>query len=194
MNHFSPFPFVRYTVLLISGILLYNFLPFSNIPLFTKIGIGLLFTYSFLFVFRQRIKNQLLTGIIGGLILIFSGYCLSFLRTERNSTQHYSHHIGEFEYFEVVVDNLVEEKENSWKTVAVVHSVISNNSILPTSGKILLYFDNKTVEKPKYGDIFFVKGNPQEIASPKNPEEFDYQNYMRRQNIDYQQYLRGENI
>ena len=89
---------------------------------------------------------------------------------------------------------MVEEKDNSWKTIGIVRSVISNNSILPTSGKILLYFDNKTIEKPKYGDIFFVKGNPQEIASPKNPEEFDYQNYMRRQNIGYQQYLRTENI
>lgn len=133
-------------------------------------------------------------GIIGGTILIFTGYFLSFLRTENNSAQHYSHYVGKFEYFEIAVDNLVEEKENSWKTVGVIRSIISNNSILPTSGKILLYFDNKTIEKPKYGDIFFVKGNPQEIASPKNPEEFDYQNYMRRQNIEHQQYLRAENL
>ncbi len=135
-----------------------------------------------------------MTGIVGGLILIFTGYFLSFLRTEKNSFHHYSHQIGKFEYFEVVIDNLVEEKDNSWKTVGIVRSIITNNSILPTSGKILLYFDNKTIEKPKYGDVFFVKGNPQEISSPKNPEEFDYQNYMRRQNISYQQYLRIENL
>ena len=158
------------------------------------IGIGLLLIYSILFIFRKRIKNQLLTGIIGGLILIFVGHFLSFLRTENNYSQHYSHQIGKFEYFEIVVDNLVEEKDNSWKAVGIIRSIISNNSILPTSGKILLYFDNKTIEKPKYGDVFFVKGNPQEIASPKNPEEFDYQNYMRRQNIGYQQYLRVENL
>jgi competence protein ComEC len=169
-------------------------LPIFNLPAFAGIGLSLLLIYSTLFIFRQRIKNQLLTGIIGGLILIFVGYFLSFLRTEKNSSQHYSHQIGKFEYFEVVVDNLVEEKENSWKTVGVIRSVITNNSILPTSGKILLYFDNKSIEKPKYGDVLFVKGNPQEIASPKNPEEFDYQNYMSRQNIDYQQYLRVENF
>lgn len=194
MNHFSPYPFVRYTILLIFGICLYNFFPFSNLSIFEGIGVVLFFIYCFLFTFRKRIKNQLLTGIIGGLILIFTGYFLSFLRTDKNSSQHYSHQIGKFEYFEVVIDNLVEEKDNSWKTVGVVRSIIANNSILPTSGKILLYFDNKTIEKPKYGDVFFVKGNPQEIASPKNPEEFDYQNYMRRQNISYQQYLRAENL
>lgn len=194
MNHFSPFPFVRYTILLISGIILYYLLPYSNLPLFISFHIILLGIYGFLFIFRQRIKNPLLTGIIGGLILISTGYVLSFLRTENNSTQHYSHHAGKFEYFEVVVDNLVEEKDNSWKTVGVIRSIISNNSILPTSGKILLYFDNKTIEKPKYGDVFFVKGNPQEIAPPKNPEEFDYQTYMRWQNIEFQQYLRADNV
>ena len=75
------------------------------------------------------------------MILISAGYFLSFLRTENNSYQHYSNHIGKFEYFEVVVDNLVEEKDNSWKTIGVIRSVISNNLILPASGKILLYFD-----------------------------------------------------
>ena len=194
MNHFSPYPFVRYTILLIIGICYYNFLPIFNHPAFAGIGLSLLLIYSTLFIFRQRIKNQLLTGIIGGLILAFTGYSLSFLRTEKNGSQHYSHQVGKFEYFEVVIDNLVEEKENSWKTVGIVRSIISNNSILPTSGKILLYFDNKSIEKPKYGDVFFIKGNPKEIASPKNPEEFDYQNYMRRQNIDYQQYIRAENF
>ena len=194
MNHFSPYPFVRYTILLIFGICFYNFYPTSNLPLFAGIGLVILLIYSILFIFRKRIKNQLLTGIVGGMILISTGYFLSFLRTENNSSQHYSHQIGKFEYFEIVVDNLVEEKDNSWKTIGIVRSIISNDSILPTSGKILLYFDNKTIEKPKYGDIFFVKGNPQEIASPKNPEEFDYQNYMHRQNISYQQYLRTENL
>jgi len=194
MNHFSPFPFVRYTILLISGIFLYNFLPFSNLPFLMGVGITILFLYSFFFIFRKRFKSPLLAGIIGGAILIFTGYFLSFLRTENNRAQHYSQYIGKFEYFEVAVDNLVEEKENSWKTIGIIRSIISNNSILPASGKILLYFDHTTIEKPKYGDYFFVKGNPQEIASPKNPEEFDYQKYMRRQNIEYQQYLRAENL
>lgn len=194
MNHFSPFPFVRYTILLIIGICFYDFFPTLNIKILLGIGLILVLIYSTFFILRKRIKDPLVTGIIGGLILIFFGYFLSFLRTENNYSQHYSHQIGKFEYFEVVVDNLVEEKDNSWKTVGVVRSVISNNSVLSTSGKILLYFDNKTIQKPKYGDVFFVKGNPQEIASPKNPEEFDYQNYMRRQNIGYQQYLRIENL
>ena len=194
MNHFSAFPFVRFTFCLILGIVLYHYFPIHDISIFVGLLIFSVLGFITLFVFRQRFKNQFLSGIFGALVLGLSGYVLSFLRTENNSSQHYSHNVGNFEYFEVVVDNLVEEKEKSWKTVGEVKSVLVGNEILPVSGKILLYFDNNSVEKPRYGDVFFVKGNPQKIASPKNPQEFDYQRYMFYQQIEFQQYLRQENI
>lgn len=194
MNYFSTFPFVRYTILLVAGILFYRFFPFLPIYLMGGYWLFITFFYLSLFIFRRKIKNQLLTGFTGVLFLILTAYIISFLKTENNNPQHYAHFAEQFQYYEVVVDNLVEEKENSWKCTGQVRSIIVNNEILSTSGKILLYFDNHTVEKPHYGDVFFVKGIPQEISPPKNPEEFDYQQYMRNQNISYQQYLRSENI
>lgn len=194
MNHFSTFPFVRYVILLIVGILLYRFFPSFSIYFVFGSWIFFAFLYAAFFIFRRKITNHLFAGFAGSLFLILTAYGISFLKHEVNYPQHYTHWVENIQYYEVIVDNLVEEKENSWKSVGQVRSVIINNEILPTSGKILLYFDNRTVEKPRYGDIFFVKGSPQEIASPKNPEEFDYQQYMRNQNINYQQYLRSENI
>ena len=194
MNHFSAFPFVRFTVLLIIGILLYHYFPAQNILIYSELLIFSILCFAILFIVRQRFKSSTMTGILGTLILGLSGFVISFLRTENNSSQHYTHNVGKFEYFEVVVDNLVEEKENSWKTVGEVKSILVRNEILPASGKILLYFDNNSVEKPHYGDVFFIKGNPQKIAFPKNPQEFDYQRYMYYQQIEYQQYLRQENI
>ncbi len=194
MNHFSEFPFVRFTFFLIVGIVIYHYFPKQNISTFVVVLIFSVFSFALLFIFQQRFKSLILLGILGALILGLSGYVISFLRTENNSSQHYSHEVGKFEYFEVVVDNLVEEKENSWKTVGEIKSVLIGNEILPVSGKILLYFDDNSVEKPHYGDVFFVKGNPQKITSPKNPQEFDYQRYMYYQQIEFQQYLRQENI
>ena len=194
MNHFSTFPFVRYVILLIVGILLYRFFPSFSIYFVFGSWIFFAFLYAAFFIFRRKITNHLFAGFAGSLFLILTAYGISFLKHEVNYPQHYTHLVENIQYYEVIVDNLVEEKENSWKGVGQVRSVIINNEILSTSGKILLYFDNRTVEKPRYGDIFFVKGSPQEIASPKNPEEFDYQQYMRNQNINYQQYLRSENI
>ena len=194
MNYFSAFPFVRFTFFLIVGIALYHYFPIQNLSILVGLLIFLVLCFAVLFILQKRFKNLIFSGIFGALILGLSGYIISFLRTENNSSQHYSHNVGKFEYFEVVVDNLVEEKENSWKTIGEVKSVLIGNEILPATGRILLYFDNNSVEKPHHGDIFFVKGNPQKIAPPKNPQEFDYQRYMSYQQIEFQQYLRQENI
>jgi competence protein ComEC len=194
MNNFSAFPFIRFAYFLIIGIVLYHYFPVQNLSIIIGLLIFSVLCFAFLFIFQRRFKSLIFSGIFGALILGLSGYIISFLRTENNSFQHYSHSVGKFEYFEVIVDNLVEEKENSWKTVGEVKSVLIANEILPVSGKILLYFDNNSVEKPHYGDVFFVKGNPQKIASPKNSQEFDYQRYMYYQQIEFQQYLRQENI
>jgi len=39
-----------------------------------------------------------------------------------------------------------------------------------------------------------IKGNPQEISAPKNPEEFDYRQYMAWQNIAFQQFCPASKI
>lgn len=191
MNYFASFPFVRFTIALILGIVFYDFFT----PFYIKvIFVGLLFSllvYVGFYLSRQRFNNQLLMGFLACMSLTMTGIILTFLSTESNFPQHYSHHHKEIQYYEAIVDNLTEEKENSWKSIAEVRSVIINNQILPSSGKILLYFDNKSVEKPNYGDVFLIKGNPQVITSPKNPEEFDYHQYLAWQNIGFQQYCRA---
>jgi competence protein ComEC len=194
MNHFSAFPFIRFTFFLIIGIVIYQYFPSVSITIIIELLLFGVFSFLLMYIFNERFKNQIFSGIFGALILIFSGYAISYLRTEKNSSQHYSHSVGKFEYYEVVVDNLVEEKENSWKTVGEVRSVVTGNEILPVTGKILLYFDNHSVEKPCYGDVFFVKNTPQKIVLPKNPEEFNYKRYLSYQQIEFQQYLRQENI
>ncbi|MEA5140326.1 ComEC/Rec2 family competence protein [Arcicella rigui] len=194
MNNFTQFPFVRFCIALIVGIVLYNYFTPTNIigAIATCLCLGL--AYVTLFIFRQRFKNQLLVGCTGLLWLCSSGYLLAFLHDEKSYPQHYSHQLQGVSHYEVIVDNLVEEKENSWKVVTEVRALVKSNEILPAKGKILLYLDNHTVDKPNFGDVLLIKGKPQEIASPKNPEEFNYQQYMRWQNIDFQQYCRASMI
>ncbi len=69
-----------------------------------------------------------------------------YLNTDTNNPQHYAHKAEKLKYYEVIVDNLVEEKEKSWKTVGRIRSAVVDNEILPLTGKVLLYFDN---ESPK---------------------------------------------
>ena len=194
MNYFSPFPFVRFTIALILGIVIYNFFTPSHLQTIFVVWLLSISIYIALYIFRQQFKNHLLIGFAGCMVLLLTGLLRTFLVTESNFPQHYSQYVSKLSHYEVIVDNLVEEKENSWKCVAEIRSVIVNNQILPSSGKILLYFDNHTVEKPNYGDVYLIKGNPQEISAPKNPEEFDYRQYMAWQNIAFQQFCQASKI
>lgn len=194
MNNFTQFPFVRFCIALILGIVLYNYFTLANIIGVVVAWLCFSLAYAIIFIFRQRFKNQLLVGCIGLLFLCTSGYLLAFLNNEKSYPQYYSHQLQGVSHYEVIVDNLVEEKENSWKVVAEVRALVKSNEILPAKGKILLYLDNHTVDKPNFGDVLLIKGKPQEITSPKNPEEFNYQQYMSWQNIDFQQYCRASMI
>jgi competence protein ComEC len=194
MNQFSTFPFIRFTIFLGIGITLYYYFPVLEHQLIFPLWTSSVFIYGFLFNFRKHLKNPVLLGLAGSIFLISSGYFLMYLNTDTNNPQHYAHKAEKLTYYEVIMDNLVEEKEKSWKTVGRIRSAVVDNEILPLTGKVLLYFDNESVEKPKYGDVFFVKGNLQKISQPKNPEEFDYQRFMLNQNVICQQYLRAENI
>jgi competence protein ComEC len=189
MNKFSRFPFLRFLLVFILGIVLYDYFPIATIKFLVYGCLGVGMAYSYLFIRKDTINNPLLIGMVGCVFLITTGYLLAYLHTPKTYPQHYTHSQTIVDYYEVTVDNLVEEKEKTWKTTGEVRSIINHNGILSTSGKILLYFDNNSIEKPCYGDVFMVKATPQIIMPPKNPQEFDYQLYLSRQGVYCQQYL-----
>lgn len=45
------------------------------------------------------------------------------------------------------------------------------------------------IESKIEGVTLFIKGSPSPIAAPRNPHDFDYQNYMKRKGVMYQQYV-----
>ncbi len=188
---FSPFPFVRYCLALIVGIVAYLYFPFYHVSLW---GVLLWIFIFYLIYFKRFIeKNRGLLGTLGMVFLCLSGYLLTYLRTESNQPNHFMYSLGKFSHYQVVVESLVEEKANSWKVLAEVKS-LKNLPHLNATGKVLLYLDKNSIPKPHYGDRLLIKGNPQLVASPKNPEEFDYKRYLRFQGIYHQQYLRDTNV
>lgn len=186
MNLFSPFPFVRYSLALISGILIYQYLPFYHFSVWLFYSL-LFFIHLYL---RKKKKHSVFTGLSSLLFLIISGFLLAFINKESNRPDHFSHSINKATYYEVAISSFVEEKAKSYKAVAEVRKLFINHAFIPVSGKVLLYFDHHIPEKPKYGDIILIKGNPVPIEKPKNPEEFDYKEFMSLQQTDFQQYLR----
>jgi competence protein ComEC len=184
---FSPFPFLRYTIFFIVGVVLYTHTGIREQWLWW-LGICLALSY---WIALRVSKNKILLGILGCTLLIMSGYLLALVHT-RSFDEDYFTKINHTHY-EVIVNGLVEEKANSWKAIAEVQGVSENSKTTKASGEVLLYFDKDDFQKPKYGDVFFVKGPAQAVESPKNPEEFDYKRYLSFQGIYHQQFVRDTN-
>jgi competence protein ComEC len=184
---FSNFPFIRFTIALIFGILLYNLFKIDfNSGLYILPIVG--FAYGLVLYFYKGISRNFL-GALGMIFLILFGYYISFRADLVKDNSHFSK-INNGLFYTAIIDNLVEEKPKSWKVVAQINTISTSSQKYNCNGKILLYLDKSTVEKPKYGDNILVKGMPNLVEAPKNPYEFDYKNYLANQGIYHQQYLR----
>jgi competence protein ComEC len=60
---------------------------------------------------------------------------------------------------------------------------------------VLLYFSKQDFPVcPNYGDVFLIKGGPQIVPPPSNPDEFDYQRFLSFKNIYHQKYVRKSDV
>jgi len=185
MTPFARFPFLRYVICLIVGILL--------APYFAGHWFGLLISLVSLFVlyifaYIKLSKNQ--TGLLGLLMVIGVGILVVDIKKEILFKNHYSDFTDTKAVHLVEIVEMVEEKANTWKAIAEVREVIKNDTIYSSHGKILLYVDKKAERKPELGEKYWLINHLQKIEAPKNPYEFDFRRYMELQEIFDQQYVR----
>lgn len=194
MNFFAPFPFVRFTIALIVGIVGYYYFPLEG----TSILIACIFCFLLLFALLNKFRNasvvSLAQGVLGTSSIVLLGYTLAFYKTEHNSPYSFTKNVDKISYVQVKVVSLPEEKASVWKTIASVDNAWIGDKQVDTKGKVLLYLQREKLPKPQVGDIFLIKTAPTLIEAPKNPFEFDYQQYMRFQNVEYQYFLNDVNV
>lgn len=185
---FRIYPASRYLVLLISGILAYEYIGWS-FKVFIPILI-LCFLIGFISLRFKKIYffRHLIPVSFFFLGIILSGY---------HNHQERENHITNFEdlgYSIVKIDSYTETKAKSYKVIAKVIAVYTEEQWSGASGKILLYFNQEAGVFPKYGEIYMLNGNLREIEAPKNPFEFDYKKYQARKNIYHHQFLRADDF
>lgn len=129
-------------------------------------------------------------GFLFFIALFFAGFTYSSYRTEKFSPGYFGHTIQPESVLVVtLVDNL-QEKENSYKTTLHVSQVIGDSEI-STTGKVLAYFKKDSASLSlKYGDKLLVKNSLNPIESHRNPDQFDYKNYLNLNQINFQTYLK----
>lgn len=143
--------------------------------------LGLFFLIGFVFIYKRKsYRLSLMKGVLLFLVVFFFSMQWVVVKTEKYKVLHYSNHIKKSDLLHVKINDQLEEKENSWKAELKVLSVIddSRKRVKNTQGKIVAYFKKDSLLKLNYGDELIIHCVISEIQSPKNPDQFDYQNYM----------------
>src|SRR6218665_1797357 len=174
---FNAFPVVRYLLCLIAGILAYLQIHYFH-SVFYYSGIGLLVALC-LSIF---LRNALLRGISACLLLFVSGWVLTYHKTVINNPEHFTNQ-GAFTYYQAIITSNAEIKPKTYKVEAEIQQIKTSENWRRATEKILLYFNKAEAQRPNYGDVFLIKNMPSEIDFPKNPEEFDYRQFLHNKGI-----------
>ena len=198
MFRWSPYPFLRITFVFILGILISLY---TNIQLpHTLVGMVLvLYAAMVIFTPKKRLfQVSPLLGLIGLLGVAMAGISSVSLIQRDHPTTPQAEEFGE--YYTARVTQGAEPRERSYRAVIALESVVLSDSIgtmqkpQPATGNILVYQPlADSAHQLQEGDHILVKGKPQAIAPPGNPDAFDLQQYWSYQQIYHQHYLRIEN-
>lgn len=195
MFRWIPYTFVRTVLFFIGGILLGLYVPDLIDEWLAVLLIILLAAGYFLIVFLgSRIRHFLNPGLVALPAVFLLGYLHLIWQTESRDPSHLLYVDQPVSYYQAVITRFPEEKARSWKMEARVQA-IHTGTWESRGGKVVLYLSKDDFPGPfQYGDVLLIKGRPQELQPPANPDEFDYRQFLSFKNIYHQHFLRGDDV
>ncbi|WP_276369511.1 ComEC/Rec2 family competence protein [Chryseolinea sp. H1M3-3] len=202
MIRWIPYAFVRIVLFFILGIYLgidYGELidPFYGRLIFLILGAsyGIVVWCSWKKLFLPGYKLKVIAGIIGLSAIVIAGFLNVYSSKQFHKTEHLIHIQSPVEFSKLVITNLPEEKANSWKIESLIKAVKTEGEWRTCDSKIMLYVSKRDLTAAfRYGDVLLVKGQPQLVAGPANPEEFDYKRFVGFKNIYHQQFAKSGDV
>jgi competence protein ComEC len=196
MIKWTAFPFLRFLAVFISGILFYIFSApsFNYLPLLIASTVIYLSIFLLSKKFPSTYAFKPYLGIAGIGILFLSGIQIAKQHDILNNKDHISRQLSQVSYYTATVINDPEEKEKSFKALVSIDKIRTRAHWDKSSGKVYLYVKRQGGHPLVYGDQLLIKGSPQPVPGPGNPEEFDYRKYLAFQNIHHQQFISAEDF
>jgi competence protein ComEC len=197
MLSWVPFAMVRIVLFLAAGILLGIYYP-ELIDSQTLVSLDeilcVLFFISFFLLRSKRILKPV-SGTLGLVFVFLFGYLHLQLNTQGRSQDHLLNEKDRIVAYEAIVRTAPESKARSWKIQAEVVQ-IKTNQWKQASGLVMIYISKKSIDKVPwlYGDRLLIKGSPNELTSPANPEEFNFKRFLSFRNIYHQQFITADQI
>ncbi|MCU0445702.1 MAG: ComEC family competence protein [Microscillaceae bacterium] len=194
MFHWTPYVFVRFTLWFLLGIVVGTITKGKNSEIWGGVWLVLAFVYLGLrFGLPKSARRQVNVGLglIGGVMLMALGVLRTYQYQAENSPNHILNQPKILAYRAVLQTNL-EAKAQTYKTEAHINLIKTAVGWQTATGKILVYLRRDSAQKSpnwQYGTEILVMGSPQLVTPPKNPQEFDYQQFLKYQNIYHQHFI-----
>jgi len=188
----KPFPFLRILIPLIAGILVQFYLQPPVYWIYIIAGTGILMLLSPLLLDVATLYSIRWMPGIGLTFLFFAlGGFLTIHRNTANDNSWIGKHYQPASQVIVTIQEPVVEKTRSYKALAKIESVLSDNETTAVKGDMLIYFQKDSI-KPSlyYGSQILITKPLQPIANSGNPGGFDYKRYCAFQGIYYQAFLK----
>ena len=173
-------PFLRLLIPVIIGILLQWYIQFDLAEIVLT---AFCFTVAFiafqLLPLVLRFKIQPLQGFLMSLMLIVLGVFITYQKDIRHNEKWFGNVYHDSDYIIATINEPLLEKNKSYKADAVVENILQNDTVINTTGKIIIYFEKDSANQVqlKYGDKILINKNLQQIKNSGNPGAFNYQRY-----------------
>ena len=181
-------PFIRATIFLIAGILL--FLTDTVGPLF--IGLTTALTLVFLMVVHLKkgailLGRNMLVAIAAMLLFMGTGFFLALKKSAANNETNLIHLTDISAYQGTITSD--PQKKGLYQRATLSVEYTRANEWQKASGKVLIYIKPKDTTLMMFGDKLLIKGSPFRVQEPRNPHEFNYRKYLETKQIYHQQFV-----
>lgn len=183
MQQWLAFPYVRYVLWLIAGVLLAFYLPGGReqASLLGSVAVVAFFICTVLSG-RRALSLAWSSGFFAAVILLCLGYWRADLPSEATASAG-----APVSYWLVEVAQAPVATQKGYRFQAEVRPVRAEVSEAPVRALVFLS-EAPADASPQPGLRLLVKGNLQRVKAPLNPYEFDYQAYLAGLGVHYQLY------
>jgi len=189
VNPWHKYTFVRLLFPYVIGVLCRVYLPFQILisPLFFAFVALVLIVLSL----RPKLLPYKFRNFYGWLIFLMMA-SIAYQQSDKFLKQKSDDFLFDKDHFLLLkVSEAAVERTNTFRIVCRLKRIDGDSTKHLLSSKVLVYLEKDPLSKSiRYGDYLFAKARLQEIRSPQNPHEFNYQKYLTYHQIDAQIYLK----
>lgn len=180
---YQNIPFLRLLLSLTAGIIAGTWLP----PLGTLFFVLICLSFFSLLIINRFYQYR--SEIPAGILFLFLFFLIGAFQVQFYNRKPVFYDNG---VYSGTIAESPTEKPNSIKTLVTLDNFIRNDSVFPTSEKMIVYLE-KSPEATNlaFGEKIYFTGKVQSINNRGNPGEFDYKNYLQKQRIYRQVYLKN---